>query len=173
MEESGVPKMPIDGHIPSRPDKFMASIRNLLPFAAILCAMALGLRVDVMDVDAAQYASISAEIVRTGNWLSPTNDHGPYLDKPPLHFWLSALSMTVFGMGNIGYKFPALIMALLALYATYTFAWQPAGLVTMHYIDFMVIVLGSSVLAALAFNRLALGGSAEFTGLAAFRGDGA
>jgi SSS family solute:Na+ symporter len=59
------------------------------------------------------------------------------------------------------------------LYATYTFAWQPAGLVTMHYIDFMVIVLGSSVLAALAFNRLALGGRAEFTGLAAFREDGA
>jgi 4-amino-4-deoxy-L-arabinose transferase-like glycosyltransferase len=97
----------------------MSFLRSAFPFAAIVLMMALGLRIDVMDIDAAQYASISAEIVRTGNWLSPTNDHEPYLDKPPLHFWLSALSMTVFGMGNIGYKFPALIMALLALYATY------------------------------------------------------
>ena len=56
-----------------------------------------------------------------------------------------------------------------ALYATYTFVWQPAGIVTLHYIDFMVIVLASSVLAALAFNRFVLGARAEFTGLAAFR----
>ena len=52
-----------------------------------------------------------------------------------------------------------------ALYATYTFVWQPAGIVTLHYIDFMVIVLVSSVLAALACNRLMLGRRAEWVGL--------
>jgi hypothetical protein len=35
----------------------------------------------------------------------------------------------------------------------------------MHYIDFMVIVLASSVLAALACNRLVLGGRAQWLGL--------
>ena len=42
------------------------------------------------------------------------------------------------------------------LYALYTFGLQPAGLVTMHYIDFMVITLATSVLFALAVNRMVL-----------------
>jgi SSS family solute:Na+ symporter len=49
-----------------------------------------------------------------------------------------------------------------ALYALYTFAWQPSGGIALHYIDFMVVTLVSSVIVALAFNRLALGGRAEF-----------
>ena len=51
-----------------------------------------------------------------------------------------------------------------ALYALYSFGLQPAGIVTLHYIDFMVITLVSSVLSALAVNRFALGRRAEFVG---------
>ena len=51
-----------------------------------------------------------------------------------------------------------------ALYAVYSFGLQPAGIVTLHYIDFMVITLVSSVLFALAVNRFALGRRAEFVG---------
>lgn len=100
----------------------MSSLRDAIPFVFISVVMALGLRIDVMDIDAAQYASISAEILDTGNWLSPTNRHGPYLDKPPLQFWLSAASMAVIGVGNAGYKLPALLLAMLALFSTYRLA---------------------------------------------------
>ncbi|MEO1731580.1 MAG: SLC5 family protein [Pseudomonadota bacterium] len=47
-----------------------------------------------------------------------------------------------------------------ALYGVYTFVWQPAGMVTTHYIDFMVVTLVTSVLAALSVNR-AMGNRAE------------
>lgn len=57
----------------------------------------------------------------------------------------------------------------IALYGLYSFWWQPAGIVTLHYIDMMPITLGTSVLAALAANRL-LGGRAQWLGLALFRG---
>ena len=57
-----------------------------------------------------------------------------------------------------------------ALYGAYTFWFEPSGLIAMHYIDFMVITLVTSVLAALGFNRLVLGRRAEFIGLALFRG---
>ncbi len=50
------------------------------------------------------------------------------------------------------------------LYGLYTFVWQPDGTIGMHYIDFMVVTLATSVLFALAFNRLVLGGRAKFTG---------
>jgi SSS family solute:Na+ symporter len=58
-----------------------------------------------------------------------------------------------------------------SVYALYTFMWQPAGTITLHYIHFMVIVLASSVLAALAFNRVALSRRAEYIGLKALRAE--
>ncbi len=48
-----------------------------------------------------------------------------------------------------------------ALYGAFTFYLQPAGLITLHYIDFMVVTLATSIAAALAFNRVALGRRAE------------
>ena len=51
-----------------------------------------------------------------------------------------------------------------ALYALYSFGLQPAAIVTLHYIDFMVITLVSSVFFALAVNRFVLGRHAQFVG---------
>lgn len=51
-----------------------------------------------------------------------------------------------------------------ALYAAFTFWWSPAGIVTLHYIHFMVIVLVTSVLMALGYNRLVLGQTERFVG---------
>ncbi len=50
------------------------------------------------------------------------------------------------------------------LYGVFTFQLQPAGIITMHYIDFMVVTLVTSVMAALAVNRLVLGNRAQFVG---------
>jgi SSS family solute:Na+ symporter len=57
----------------------------------------------------------------------------------------------------------------IGFYAAYTFWWQPVGVVTLHYIHFMVIVLASSVAMALLCNRL-LGGNAQWIGFGAFSG---
>jgi solute:Na+ symporter, SSS family len=48
------------------------------------------------------------------------------------------------------------------VYALYSFWLQPAGIVPLHYIDFMPITLISSVVVALAYNRVVLGRSAQF-----------
>lgn len=72
-----------------------------------------------MDVDAAQYASISREMLERGDYLHVTNHYADYLDKPPLLFWLSALSFKVFGTSNFAYKLPSLLFALLGIFSTY------------------------------------------------------
>lgn len=77
-----------------------------------------GLLVDVMDIDAAQYASMSREMVETGNWLELHNRYHDYLDKPPLLFWLSSLSMTVMGISNFAYKLPSFLFGILAVFST-------------------------------------------------------
>ncbi len=75
------------------------------------------------------------------------------------------LSAFVVGLLFTGVESRAAIIGVLwgfALYALYTFVLQPVGGFTMHYIDFMVVTLVTSIAAALAFNRFVLGGRAEF-----------
>lgn len=72
-----------------------------------------------MDVDAAQYASIAREMLERGDYLHVTNRYQDYLDKPPLLFWLSALSFKIFGISNFVYKLPSLLFALLGIFSTY------------------------------------------------------
>ena len=89
-------------------------------FIAILYCSAI--RVDTMDIDASQYAEISREMLRSGDYLHIYDRGLNYLDKPPFLFWVSATSMKIFGVNNFGYKLPSILFALLALYATYRLA---------------------------------------------------
>ncbi len=97
-------------------------------FIAILYFTAI--RVDTMDVDASQYAEISREMLKSGDYLHVYDRGLNYLDKPPFLFWVSAASMKVFGVNNFGYKLPSILFALFALYATYRLARLFYGEVT-------------------------------------------
>ncbi|MFM7179421.1 MAG: ArnT family glycosyltransferase, partial [Bacteroidota bacterium] len=61
-----------------------------------------GIGVDLMEVDAAQYASMGQEMNETGQWVQ-LHEHGAlyqsrgYPDKPPLVFWAAALGTKVLG----------------------------------------------------------------------------
>jgi 4-amino-4-deoxy-L-arabinose transferase-like glycosyltransferase len=81
-----------------------------------------GLFIDAMDIDAAQYASMSMEMWQSGNYLQIYEQGRDYLDKPPLLFWLSSLFIGVFGNCVVAYKFPSLLFSLLAIYSIYRFA---------------------------------------------------
>jgi SSS family solute:Na+ symporter len=86
------------------------------------------------------------------------------------------LSAFIAGLLFRGVKAPAAIAGVVwgvALYGLFTFHLGPAGIVTLHYIHFMVVTLVTSVIAALAFNRFAMGGRAEFAPRSAFAGAGA
>ncbi len=86
---------------------------------AIIIVHIIGLFVDIMDVDAAQYASIAQEMFKEGHWLQVQHRHADYLDKPPLLFWLSALSFKFLGISNFTYKLPSFLFAMIGLYSTY------------------------------------------------------
>lgn len=81
-----------------------------------------GLQIDVMDVDAAQYASISMEMADSGEFLEVQHRGQDYLDKPPLLFWTSAIMFKLFGLHNWSYKLVSLLFSLLGIYSTYRFA---------------------------------------------------
>lgn len=95
------------------------NVRNIwfFTFAFVLVYIA-ALPLDVMDVDAAQYASISHEMLKNHSWLQVMDRGHDYLDKPPLLFWLAASSFKIFGVSNWAYKLPSFFFALLGVFST-------------------------------------------------------
>jgi SSS family solute:Na+ symporter len=82
------------------------------------------------------------------------------------------LSAFVVGLLFRGVVAPAAIGGVVwgvTLYGLFTFQLEPAGIIGMHYIDFMVITLLTSILAALTVN-LVMGHKASFVGLKVITG---
>src|ERR1035437_1233327 len=96
--------------------------RYALCFVAIGIVYLLNMFIEMMDIDAAQYAAMSREMLESRNYLQVHASGLDYLDKPPLLFWLASLSFKLFGVSNFAYKLPAVLFIILGVYATYRFA---------------------------------------------------
>lgn len=90
-------------------------------WAGVLAVVVAGAQLDVMEADAAQYAEMSRQLALDGDWLHFHWRGNDYLDKPPLLFWLSALSFKVFGVHNWSYKLPSILFAFAGVLALFRF----------------------------------------------------
>ena len=52
------------------------------------------------EPDEGRYSEVAREMIETGNWLVPHFWYLPHLDKPPLTYWLVAVSMKIFGQNE-------------------------------------------------------------------------
>jgi 4-amino-4-deoxy-L-arabinose transferase-like glycosyltransferase len=50
---------------------------------------------ELLDPDEGLYADIAKTMVTSGDWVLPRFNDLPYLEKPPLYFWLAALALAV------------------------------------------------------------------------------
>ncbi len=79
---------------------------------AILIALAVLLHVatigsgDLYSQTEGQYAGAAKEMVETHNWLLPTNNGVPRLQKPPLLYWLIIVSFKLFGVNAAAARLP-------------------------------------------------------------------
>ena len=74
------------------------------------------------EPDEARYAEIPREMLATGNWLTPHLNGVLYSEKPPLQYWLSALSMKAFGLHAAAARLPIAIATLLLIWCTWRLA---------------------------------------------------
>ena len=88
--------------------------------ACVVCIIGM-LGIPLIDIDAAQYASMSREMASTGNYLQLYDLGVDYLDKPPLLFWLSSFSIQLFGVHDWAYRLPSVLCLGLALWSVYRF----------------------------------------------------
>jgi len=88
-------------------------------FVLFALAMAFGLSVPLMENDAAQFAVMSQRMNLAHDFWSLYKGTAPYLDKPHLHFWLSAWSMKLFGLTDWAYRLPSLAALWFGGYSVY------------------------------------------------------
>ena len=73
--------------------------------------------------DAVRYAAIAREMTRSHHFIDLQNRGGvPYMQKPPLFMWISYLSFSIFGISNISYKLPVLLISLAGVFFTYRYS---------------------------------------------------
>ena len=72
-----------------------------------LAAMAL---IPLMDTTEARYGEIARKMAALNDWITPWHDHGqPFWGKPPLSFWLTALSFKLLGVHEFSARLPHLL----------------------------------------------------------------
>ncbi len=85
---------------------------------AILIALAVLLHVatigsgDLYSQTEGQYAGAAKEMVETHNWLLPTNNGIPRLQKPPFLYWLIIVSFKLFGVNAAAARLPVALASV-------------------------------------------------------------
>ena len=84
----------------------------------------------LMDPDEGRYAEIAREMLLLKDWLIPHLNLLPYLEKPPLVYWLTALSFQVLGLSELAARLPSALCALGGVILAYGLGkafWGPAA----------------------------------------------
>jgi 4-amino-4-deoxy-L-arabinose transferase-like glycosyltransferase len=94
----------IDGHTNRRDWLWLGCVAAL--FFALLGTRGLN------EPDEGRYAEIAREMAAGGSWWRPHLNGFEHFQKPPLIYWLTAASMTVFGINEWAARLPSALAAL-------------------------------------------------------------
>lgn len=87
------------------------------------------------------YAEIAREMLAGGHWIIPHLNDVPYIEKPPLLYWLAASTMSVFGVHDWVVRLVPACAGLLLLAIVGWFGWRTRG---RRFALLSVFMLGSS-----------------------------
>jgi 4-amino-4-deoxy-L-arabinose transferase-like glycosyltransferase len=84
----------------------------LLGLVAALLLYRLG-DVPLLGPDEPRYARVAVEMSRARAWVTPTLQGEPWLEKPPLYYWLAGAAFRVLGETEAAARLPSLAASLL------------------------------------------------------------
>lgn len=91
----------------------------LLVFCSLLFILGVG-RWDLWNPDEPRYAQVAKEMVERGDWILMHVNGNTYVDKPPLFFWLIALSSSLWqGFTSFSARFPSGLFSTLTVLLTF------------------------------------------------------
>ncbi len=121
------------------------------------------------DTTEARYGSIALQMTVTGDWIVPHISPGePFLGKPPLSFWMSAIGIELFGVNAFAARFGPFLAAALTVALTIllgTRLWgRAAGLLAglvlatlgLFHVSAGMVMTDPALAASLALSMVAL-----------------
>jgi 4-amino-4-deoxy-L-arabinose transferase-like glycosyltransferase len=75
----------------------------------------------LMGADEPRYAQVAREMLARHDWILPTLEGHPWLEKPPLYYWQAMLAFSVFGVSDWVARLPSAVDATLMVVAIYLF----------------------------------------------------
>ena len=114
----------------------------LIALAALLHLGTIGIG-DLYSETEGQYAAAAREMIQPGQYLLPTNDSIPRLQKPPLLYWLIIASYKLFGVHTAATRVPIALSVMATAMFTFLIGerladyWRgfAAGLVEQAHFD--------------------------------------
>ena len=99
-------------------NKWLRYALILLLMYLLIYVLPLGVR-PIMIPDEARYAQIPHEMITTGNWVSPHLNGLRYFEKPVLGYWVTGISMQLFGDNAFAMRLPSALSAGLSALAVF------------------------------------------------------
>ncbi len=96
------------------------AIELLVLLVVSLLFLFVKLGMPLLDPDEGLYASIAQEMLSRGDWVIPHVNGLPYLEKPPLYFWLTALTFRLVGPTEWAVR----LWSALATFGTVLLTWR-------------------------------------------------
>ncbi|GLH72133.1 glycosyl transferase [Geothrix limicola] len=130
------------------------------------------------EPDETRYAEIPREMLASGNWLTPHLNGVLYFEKPPLQYWLSAISMKLFGLNGAAARLPLALASALMLWAAWRLAKrlgarEPLWASFMAATGLMGFVVGQYLTLDALFSAFLVAALAAFVEAVARRREGA
>lgn len=97
------------------PEKFYLILLGLLSFIFLFVGMG---SYPLVDVDETRYAVMSRDLLHH-NWNFLMLNGVPFIEKPPLYFWITAFSIKLFGFQEYAIRLPMSILATITVFFTY------------------------------------------------------
>ena len=72
----------------------------------------------LLSSDEGRYAEISREMFASGDWVTIRYNALKYFEKPPFHMWVTALSYTLFGVGDWQARLSVALFGMVGLIAS-------------------------------------------------------
>lgn len=97
-----------------------------MAIAAIFFIPFIG-NVHLFDWDEINFAEIAREMHISGHYIEPQINFQPFLEKPPLFFWLQSICMHVFGVNEFAARLPNAMLGVIQLPLLYQLGQRLRG----------------------------------------------